>query len=431
VIQVIPEPNLSLVDHVMRSPKVSVILATGGTPMVRAAYSSGNPAIGVGPGNAPALVDASADLDAAARRLVLSKSFDNSILCTNESVIVAEEAIADRLLQSLARAGAYVAKPDEVGELRDLLYGKGSFNTAILGKSAQEIGAKASIQVPHAAKIIVTPIDRVGTDEPLSREKLCPVIGFVRVPHALAGITTARALVRMSGAGHSAAIHSRNAANILAYGSQVRALRVVVNAPCSQGAAGFGTHLAPSFTIGTGFFGRSSIGENIEPRTVIDAHRLFGRGREAMGISRPGGLGARAIWRWTRRADVVGKAARGRRARGAECHRRRHGRNARRDPPHRHRGTATGAEEIGDGGTALLHLHRPDAASDAVLHGLLDARPAAQGRDGRPDHRGGARPRHRTVDRRCPQARRRRGRHPGGRAPVRLSRVSRPFNLIR
>ena len=274
VIQVIAEPSLPLVDHIMRSPKVSVILATGGTPMVRAAYSSGNPAIGVGPGNAPALVDASADLDAAARRLIQSKSFDNSVLCTNESVIVAEEAIADRLLQALARAGAYVAKPDEIGLLRDLLYGAGTFNTAVLGKSAVEIAAKAGIRVPNAVKVIIATIDRVGIDEPLSKEKLCPVLGFVRVPHIAGGISTARALVRMSGAGHSAAIHSRNQANILAYGAEVRALRVVVNAPCAQGAAGFGTHLAPSFTIGTGFFGRSSVGENIEPRHLVNWSRI-------------------------------------------------------------------------------------------------------------------------------------------------------------
>jgi acyl-CoA reductase-like NAD-dependent aldehyde dehydrogenase len=274
VIQVVGEPTLPLIDHIMRSPKVSVILATGGTPMVRAAYSSGNPAIGVGPGNAPALVDASADLDAAAKRLVQSKSFDNSVLCTNESVVVALESIADRLLQSLARAGAYVAKPDEVAQLRDLLYGSGAFNTAVLGKSAHEIAARASIRVPAGAKIIVTPIDRVGIEEGLSREKLCPVLGFVRAPHIEAGIGMARALVRMSGAGHSAAIHSRDPANILAYGGDVRALRVVVNAPCAQGAAGFGTHLAPSFTIGTGFFGRSSVGENIEPKHLVNWTRI-------------------------------------------------------------------------------------------------------------------------------------------------------------
>ncbi|HVZ00584.1 MAG TPA: aldehyde dehydrogenase family protein [Dongiaceae bacterium] len=274
LVQVIDEPTLPLIDHLMKSPKVNVILATGGTPMVRAAYSSGNPAIGVGPGNAPVLVDATADVDLAAKRIVESKSFDNSILCTNESVVVAEEPIADKLLASLRSAGAYVARPEEVGQLRELLFGLGSFNVDMLGKSAGEIGQAAGIRVPANARIIVAEIDRVGIDEPLSREKLCPVLGFVRAEHADAAITISRALIRLSGAGHSAAIHSHDPRTILKYGATVKALRVAVNAPCSQGAAGFSTHLAPSFTIGTGFFGRSAIGENIEPRHLVNWTRI-------------------------------------------------------------------------------------------------------------------------------------------------------------
>ena len=274
IIQVITEPTLPLIEHVMKSPRVSVILATGGSPVVRAAYSSGNPAIGVGPGNAPAFVDSTADLNAAAKRIIGSKSFDNSILCTNESVVVAEESIADKLLQALGKAGGYVAKPDEVDSIREYLFGLGSFNVDVVGKSAAEIASRIGIKVPSSTKVILTPIDRVGIDEALSREKLCPVLGFVRVPHVHAGISTSRALIRMSGAGHSAAIHSASPATILAYAGAVKALRVVVNAPCSQGAAGFGTHLAPSFTIGTGFFGRSSVGENIGPKHLVNWTRI-------------------------------------------------------------------------------------------------------------------------------------------------------------
>ncbi|MDQ2633865.1 MAG: aldehyde dehydrogenase family protein [Pseudomonadota bacterium] len=270
IIQVIEHPNLPLIEHVMKSPRVGVILATGGTPMVRAAYSSGNPAIGVGPGNAPALVDESADVAEAAKRIVASKGFDNSILCTNESVVLAVESIADRLLQSMRSAGAHVAKPEEVAALRELLFGRGSFNVEVLGKSAVEIGARIGLRLPPHTKIILAEIDRVGIDEPLSKEKLCPVLGFLRVPHAQAGIKQAMALIRLSGAGHSAAIHSHHAATILAYGAGVKALRVVVNAPCSMGAAGYGTHLAPAFTIGTGYFGSSSVGENVGPQHLIN-----------------------------------------------------------------------------------------------------------------------------------------------------------------
>ena len=273
-VQVIEQPNLPLIEHVMKSPRIGVILATGGTPMVRAAYSSGNPAIGVGPGNAPALVDDSADVALAAKRIVESKSFDNSILCTNESVVLAIDSIADKLLQALKSAGVYVAKPEEVAALRELLFGRGSFNVEVLGKSAAEIGEKAGLRLPANTKVILAEIDRVGIDEPLSKEKLCPVLGFLRVPHAQAGITQARALIRLSGAGHSAAIHSKNSATILAYGAAVKALRVVVNAPCSLGAAGYGTHLAPAFTIGTGYFGSSSIGENVGPQHLVNWTRI-------------------------------------------------------------------------------------------------------------------------------------------------------------
>jgi acyl-CoA reductase-like NAD-dependent aldehyde dehydrogenase len=291
-VQIIEQPSLPLIDHVMKSRLVNVILATGGSPMVRAAYSSGNPAIGVGPGNAPALVDASADLEAAAKRIVQSKSFDNSVLCTNESVVVAEEAIADKLLAGFERAGAYVAKPAEVAELRELLYGMGSFNTAMLGRSAAEIAERAGIRLPRSASVILAPIDTVGVEEPLSKEKLCPVLGFVRVPHFAGGVSVARALIRSSGAGHSAAIHSRTPANVLAYGSAVAALRVVVNAPCSQGAAGFATHLAPSFTIGTGFAGRSSVGENIGPQHLVNWTRIAWSDEAA---EHPGDLAALAL----------------------------------------------------------------------------------------------------------------------------------------
>jgi acetaldehyde dehydrogenase/alcohol dehydrogenase len=274
IIQVIEQPNLPLIDHVMKSPAIAVILATGGTPMVRAAYGSGNPAIGVGPGNAPALVDESADLAEAAKRIVASKSFDNSILCTNESVVVAVEAIADQLLQRMKSAGAHVAKPEEVAALRELLFGLGSFNVEVLGKSAVEIGAMIGLRLSTNIKIIIAEIDRVGIDEPLSKEKLCPVLGFLRVPHAQAGIARACSLIRLSGPGHSAAIHSNDTATILAYGAAVKALRVVVNAPCSLGAAGYGTHLAPAFTIGTGFFGSSSVGENVGPQHLVNWTRI-------------------------------------------------------------------------------------------------------------------------------------------------------------
>ena len=273
-IQVVREPNLALIDCLMRSEKVDVILATGGTAMVRAAYSSGNPAIGVGPGNAPAFVDATADLPQAARRIVDSKSFDNSILCTNESVVVAEDAIADELLRHMARAGAYLCAEAERDRLRDYLFTSQGFNIEALGKPAAWIAGKVDVKVPDATRVLLAPFERVQAEEPLAREKLCPVLGFYRAADRAQGIAVSCTLLRIAGGGHSAAIHSRDSATILAFGASVRALRVVVNSPCSQGAAGFGTNLAPSFTLGTGYFGRSSVGDNVGPEHLINWTRI-------------------------------------------------------------------------------------------------------------------------------------------------------------
>lgn len=273
-IQVVRQPILPLIDRLMRSDKVDVILATGGTAMVRGAYSSGNPAIGVGPGNAPAFVDASADLGKAAKNIVDSKSFDNSILCTNESVVIAENAIADRLLRHMAREGAYLCSAEERDRLRDYLFHDKGFNVESIGKPATWIAEKVGIRVLPSTRVLLVPIERIASDERLSHEKLCPVLGFYRAQDSGQGIAMSRTMLRIIGSGHSAAIHSRDPATIMAFAASVRALRVVVNSPCSQGAAGFGTNLAPSFTIGTGYFGRSSVGDNVGPEHLINWTRI-------------------------------------------------------------------------------------------------------------------------------------------------------------
>jgi len=283
VIQVVREPSVPLIDAYMRSEKIDVILATGGTAMVRAAYSSGNPAIGVGPGNAPAFVDGSADLAKAAQRIVDSKSFDNSILCTNESAVIAEEAIADKLLGHLKRAGAYLCSEEERERLRGYLFHEKGFNIEALGKSAAWIAETLGIRVPAKTRVLLAPIDRVAREERFSQEKLCPVLAFLRAGDRAHGIALSHSMLRLIGGGHSAAIHSRDPATIMAFGSRVKALRVVVNSPCSQGAAGFGTNLAPSFTIGTGYFGRSSVGDNVGPEHLINWTRIAYNTEEPFG----------------------------------------------------------------------------------------------------------------------------------------------------
>lgn len=274
LIQCIEQPSVPLVQALMASPKIQVILATGGGPMVRAAYSSGNPAIGVGPGNAPVYVDASADFNLAARRIVDSKAFDNSVLCTNESVLIALEANRHQLERALRAAGAHICSEAETARLRAWLFPQGHLNTAAVGKSAAWIAQQAGFRIAGPVRALIAPVTALGVEEPLTKEKLCPVLAFITVGSFDAAMIEAQMVLRVSGAGHSAAFHGEDPQKAMIFASALPVYRVVVNAPCSQGAAGFATHLAPSFMIGTGYFGRSSVGENIGPQHLVHWTRL-------------------------------------------------------------------------------------------------------------------------------------------------------------
>jgi acyl-CoA reductase-like NAD-dependent aldehyde dehydrogenase len=274
VIQVIDEPSLPIIDAVMTSDRIDLILATGGSPMVRAAYSSGNPAIGVGPGNNPAYVDETADVAQAAKLIADSKSFDNSILCTNESAVIAHATVAKRLLGELKRQGCHLLSEEDRDRLEPHLFPNGKFNTSLIGKPAEKIAENAGIRVPRGSRVLLAPLARIGDDYALSREKLCPVLGFYEASSREAALSACRAMVRRQGAGHSAAIHAGDPGIILRFGAEIPVLRVVVNAGCSGGAAGFDTFLAPTITVGTGFFGRSSVAENIGPEHLVQWTRI-------------------------------------------------------------------------------------------------------------------------------------------------------------
>jgi acyl-CoA reductase-like NAD-dependent aldehyde dehydrogenase len=273
-IQVVEEPSIPLIEALMTDPTTDVIVATGGNAVVRAAYRSGNPAIGVGPGNVPAFVDATAEIAAAARAIVDSKSFDNSVLCTNESAIIVEEEVADTLIRELGRAGAHVCTPEEVERVREHLFPDDRMRVDLIGTDAVALAEEAGLTVPATTRVLVAPFSLVVPEEPLAREKLLPVLGLVRVPNTRAGISAAQAMLRASGAGHSAAIHSTRAQTIMEYGAAVKVLRVAVNVGNSLGSAGVLTNLALTMTIGTGFYGRSSLGENLEPRHLVNWTRV-------------------------------------------------------------------------------------------------------------------------------------------------------------
>lgn len=274
VVQVVDEPSIPLLQALMRDDRTDVIVATGGTDVVRAAYSSGNPALGVGPGNVPILVDATAQLRAAAEQIVTSKAFDNSVLCTNESVLVVEESVADALQRELERAGAYILDAEAGARLRAYMFFNGHLNTEVVGKDAAWIAEKAGFRVTPKTRLLVVPVDSVLPEDPMTHEKLSPVLGLVRVPDAASGIDAARAVIRVGGAGHSASIYSEDARTIMEFTARVPVLRVSVNIGNSTGSSGIGTNLAPSMTLGTGFAGRSSIGENLEARHLVNWARV-------------------------------------------------------------------------------------------------------------------------------------------------------------
>lgn len=273
LIQCVEEPSIPLVQDIMASDKINVIIATGGTAMVRAAYSSGNPALGVGPGNAVAYVDPTAKVDAAAKCLVDSKSFDNSVLCTNESVVVTLDSNRGNLERALRTAGAHICNEADTDKLRDYLFGGEGFTLEAIGKSAQWIAERAGIRVSPSAKILVPVVATPGQDDLLFREKLCPVLTLTAAVDFEQAVTFAKHTTKR-GAGHSAAFHGEDTARLVAFSQDMPVYRVVVNAPCSQGAAGFATHLPPTFTIGTGFAGRSSVGENVGPQHLVHWTRI-------------------------------------------------------------------------------------------------------------------------------------------------------------
>ena len=273
LIQCVEEPSIPLVQDIMASDRVNVIIATGGSAMVRAAYSSGNPALGVGPGNAVAYIDPSAKVDMAAKCIVDSKSFDNSVLCTNESVVLTLTSNRGNVERALRTAGAHICNEEDTDKLRSYLFGDKGFNIEAIGKSASWIADRAGIRVNPATKILVPVVATPGQDDLLFREKLCPVLTLTAAVDFDQALTFAKHTAKRGG-GHSAAFHGEDSRNLVLFSQKVPVYRVVVNAPCSQGAAGFATNLPPSFTIGTGFSGRSSIGENMGPQHLVHWTRI-------------------------------------------------------------------------------------------------------------------------------------------------------------
>lgn len=272
-VQILEKPSVPLIETIMADDRVNLILATGGSAVVKSAYRSGTPAIGVGPGNAPVVVDETADLGEAAKAIIESKVFDNSILCTAESVLIQVQSVATRLKDQLVQQGAYFCRADETRLIREYMYPRGKFNTKVVGQSAFAIAERAGLRVPRETKLIVTPIDRIVGEESLTHEKLSPVLALVTVPNFDAAVDAAVDLIDIVGVGHSAVIHSTDSQHILDYSHRLPVHRISVNIGGSLGNAGIGTHLAVTMSVGTGFAGGSSLGDNLSPEHLVQWKR--------------------------------------------------------------------------------------------------------------------------------------------------------------
>ena len=269
--------NISLAgtQELMQHKRVRLILATGGSAMVKAAHSVGKPAFGVGPGNVPVYVDRSADLEKAARYIVTSKAFDCSTICATEQSVIADKPIARKLESLMQAEGAYFADEKQTDLLRRLLFKPGgAINTEAVGKPAQTVAAMAGFSIPQSARIIVCRLEKTGESEPLSREKLTTVLGWYEEDSWEAGCERSIDLILFGGRGHTQIIYAQDENVIMAFGLEKPVFRILANTMGTLGAVGLTTGLMPSMTLGAGGEGGSITGDNITVHHLYNVKRL-------------------------------------------------------------------------------------------------------------------------------------------------------------
>jgi len=262
-------------NELMRHRDVAVILATGGMGLVRAAYSAGKPAYGVGPGNAPAYIERTANVKKAVADIITGKTFDNGVLCSSENSVVTDEAVAEEVKKEFVAQGGYFMNKAEMDALAKVLITPQRLpNPALVGKSAMVIAEKCGITVPSGTRVLIAPLDGVGRDYPLSIEKLCPVLSFYVVRDWREGCERCKQILRYGGMGHTMSIHSKNEQVILEFGLKKPAFRIVVNTPTTLGSIGLTTGLDPAMTLGCGGYGGNITSDNISPKHLLNIKRL-------------------------------------------------------------------------------------------------------------------------------------------------------------
>lgn len=275
IIGCISYPTMEATNELMKHKDVSLILATGGEAMVKAAYSSGTPAIGVGPGNGPAFIEKSADIPLAVKHIIDSKTFDNGVICASEQSIVVERENKERVIAELKRQGAYFLSEEESEQLgKFLLRANGTMNPQIVGKTAQVIADLAGITIPSGTKILISEQDSVSKTNPYSREKLAPILAFYCEDNWVKACERCIELLFNEGKGHTLIVHSNNQEIIKEFALKKSVSRMLVNTPGALGGIGGTTNLVPALTLGCGAVGGSSTSDNIGPFNLINIRRV-------------------------------------------------------------------------------------------------------------------------------------------------------------
>lgn len=283
-VQWITQPSMEATNALMNHEGIATILATGGNAMVKAAYSCGKPALGVGAGNVPAYIEKTADVPQAVHDIVMSKSFDNGMVCASEQAAIIDEAIYDQTIAEFKSYHTYLVTPEEKALLEEFCFGakanskncsEAKLNSDIVGRSASWIAEQAGFTVPEGTNILAAEVSEVGPNEPLTREKLSPVLAVLKAKSTDQGIELAKQMVEFHGLGHSAAIHTASEELAQAYGQKIKAMRLIWNSPSTFGGIGnVYNAFVPSLTLGCGSYGKNSVGGNVSTEHLLNIKKV-------------------------------------------------------------------------------------------------------------------------------------------------------------
>ena len=288
LVSAISTPTMEATDALMKHSDVSCVLATGGSAMVKAAYSSGTPALGVGPGNVPAFIEKSADIKKAVTHIIQSKTFDYGVICASEQAVVVEREVANDVKEEFLRQGCYFLNEDEKKKFEKVIARpNGSLNPAIVGKSAFALGRLAGVNIPESTQVILAEETGVGSKHPFSKEKLSPLLGFYVENDWEQACERCIEILEFEGKGHSLAIHTTNDEIVKNFALKKPVSRILVNTPAALGGVGASTNIAPAFTLGCGAVGGCATSDNVTPLHLIDIRRVAYGAREANEIIQP------------------------------------------------------------------------------------------------------------------------------------------------